>query len=584
LGAALLFFLGSTSTIAQTVPPAAGAPTREQIEQQTARPATPPPAQLTVEGDIERAPCALARPEFANIRFTPTAVTFNQLKGMSPADLTSAYQPFLGKEQPIAVVCEIRDRAATILREAGYIASVEVPEQRIADGHIRFDVLMARLVWIRVRGDAGRAERHIAAYLEPLTRQDVFNKYVAERHLLLASDLPGYSVRLALRSADRGRGEVIGDVTVLRTPAMVDFNVQNYGSHEIGRWGALLRGQVYGLAGSGDRATLAFYSTADFEEQQTVQLGYDTRIGSDGLTIGGQFTYSWTKPDLGNDALDIRSRTMFATLQADYPFIRTQAQTVRGTIGLDVVDQDVELGDLDVTRDRLRVAFARVTAEVIDTNFQNRLYNGAEPRWRLGGALEVRQGLEVLGADDDCLDDLPACFANTPPSRLDGDPSATVLRAAVQGEFRPMPRLTLAGAARGQFTDSSLLSFEEFSVGNYSVGRGYDPGSLLGDRGVGFTGEVRFGSTLPRTAKSFAIEPYAFVDHAVVWHQDTIGGPFPREDLTSVGGGFRAAFGDQFRIDVAYAKPLDRIGPDGERPDPRLLVSFTSRIWPWSLR
>ena len=32
------------------------------------------------------------------------------------------------------MICEIRDRAATILREAGYIAAVEVPEQRIADG------------------------------------------------------------------------------------------------------------------------------------------------------------------------------------------------------------------------------------------------------------------------------------------------------------------------------------------------------------------------------------------------------------------------------------------------------------------
>ena len=41
---------------------------------------------------------------------------------------------FVGQEQPVAMICEIRDRAATILREAGYIAAVEVPEQRIADG------------------------------------------------------------------------------------------------------------------------------------------------------------------------------------------------------------------------------------------------------------------------------------------------------------------------------------------------------------------------------------------------------------------------------------------------------------------
>jgi hypothetical protein len=58
---------------------------------------------------------------------------------------------------------------------------------------------MAKLVSIRVRGDAGRSERIIARYLEKLTRQEVFNRDEAERYLLLAGDLPGFDVRLALR-------------------------------------------------------------------------------------------------------------------------------------------------------------------------------------------------------------------------------------------------------------------------------------------------------------------------------------------------------------------------------------------------
>jgi hypothetical protein len=32
---------------------------------------------------------------------------------------------------------------------------------------------------------------------------------------------------------------VIGEVTVRRLPAVVDLNVQNYGSHSLGRWGGL---------------------------------------------------------------------------------------------------------------------------------------------------------------------------------------------------------------------------------------------------------------------------------------------------------------------------------------------------------
>ena len=38
----------------------------------------------------------------------------------------------------------------------------------------------------------------LAAYLSELTKRPLFNRYEAERYLLLASDLPGYTVRLTL--------------------------------------------------------------------------------------------------------------------------------------------------------------------------------------------------------------------------------------------------------------------------------------------------------------------------------------------------------------------------------------------------
>lgn len=55
---------------------------------------------------------------------------------------------------------------------------------------------MARLSQVRVRGNATGAERIIAAYLNRLVGRPVFNRQEAERYLLLASDLPGYVVRL----------------------------------------------------------------------------------------------------------------------------------------------------------------------------------------------------------------------------------------------------------------------------------------------------------------------------------------------------------------------------------------------------
>lgn len=572
---------------AQTPPPGvsrdAAAPTREEIEQRPPATPEPPAAQLTIEGGIERAPCALDRPDYEQIRFTPTEVAFDNLKGLSAQDLRPAYEEFLGREQPIAIVCEIRDRAATILRDAGYIASVEVPVQRIADGRLRFEVLMARMVRVSVRGDAGRSERHIASYLERLTQDEVFNRYSAERALLLAGDLPGYTVRLALRSAGQARGEVIGEVTVLRTPLIADANVQNYGSHELGRWGAMYRTQFFGLTGLGDRTTVAVFSTLETDEQQTLQFGHEFKVGSDGLTIAGNFTYARSRPDLEDDTLDIRATTQFGTLEANYPLVRRLAQTVRGAVGLEIVNQDVEFNGLDLTRDRLRVAYLRFTAETLDTNFSNRLYNAFEPRWRLGGSVEARRGLDVFGASDDCRRNIFGCiFGGVPPSRLLADPTATIFRAAAQGEIRPIPRLTFAASVRGQYAKTPVLSFEEFSAGNYTVGRAYDPGTLIGHRGVGLQAELRAGSLSPTSAKDFAFEPYLFVDQAVVWNK--LGAVLDRSALTSAGGGVRASLGGQFRLDLTLAKPLDDLPGETRRRDPRLLVSFSSRLWPWSFR
>lgn len=560
-------------------------PTREEVD----RPAPPsveqPRARLTIDGGVERAPCALDRPDYQNIRFTLQDVSFDDLHGLSIERMRAAWAPYAGREVNVATICEIRDRAATILREAGYIAAVEVPEQRIADGRIRFTVLMAKLVGIRVRGDAGRSERLIASYLNRLTGQEVFNRYDAERYLLLAGDLPGYDVRLALRSAGAARGEVIGEVTVVHRPVMVDLNVQNLGSRELGRWGALLRAQLYGLTGLGDRTTLAVYSTADTKEQQTIQVGHDFRVGSEGLTFGAQLTYSWASPDLNLPGVDIDSRTLFATVEASYPFIRRQSRTLRGSVGFDIIDQDIELNTIPINRDRLRVAFARLDFDALGLSPGNPLYTPAEPLWRLGVNAEVRQGFSILGASDGCGPGLALCLAPgaVPPTRLEGDPTATVFRGRVSGEYRPLPKFTIALDLRGQYSAHPLFSFEEYSAGNYTAGRGYDPGALLGDSGVGVQAELRYGSQVPRRPDQFVAEPYVFYDHAWVWNQDVLFA-LGRQQLSSIGGGIRAAYGDRFRIDVFVSEPLDRLPFQTSRGDTRLLVSLTTRLWPWRSR
>jgi hemolysin activation/secretion protein len=559
---------------AQTVPTQA-APTREEIDRPDLRPTARPPARLTVEGEVERAPCPLAAPSYQGITFTLSDVVFNNLTGVPAAELRPAFADFLGRTVPIATVCEIRDRTATILRRKGYLAAVQVPPQEIENGIVRFDVLMARIVAVQVRGDAGRSEETIAGFLRALQEMPVFNEREAERYLLLAKDLPGYDVRLTLRPAGTAAGEVIGEVAVLHTPFEVDLNVQNYGARDVGRWGGLLRAQINGLTGLGDRTSVGVYTTADFEEQQVLQLSHDFALGAEGLRLGGRFTHAWTEPG-GNPELDIESRTLLASLEATFPFLRSQSANVQGALGFDLVNQEIDILGETLNRDKLRIAYARADFDTIDEASLGALpgFTAFQPRWRLGGTIELRQGLDIFDATEFC----PGCPVQ--PSRVPGTSKGTVIRAAGLAEFRPIPNIAFSLAPRAQYSDDPLFAFEEFSGGNYTVGRGYDPGVLTGDSGFGFQSELRIGSVTPEALDKFAFQPFAFFDAGWVWNnRDAISGS---QSLYSAGAGVRAAYGDRFRLDLALAVPLKRAGLQTERGDARILLSFTTRLLPWT--
>lgn len=550
-------------------------PTRDQIQPVSERDDSRP-ARLSVEGDIERSSCPLADPAYADIRVPINAVTFNNLKGATPEDMGVVYSKYIGTSQPLSVICDIRDEASTLLRAKGYLAAVQVPTQRIENGEIRFEVLYARLTAVRARGETKGAEKLLEQYLAHLTEGEIFNRNVAERYLLLARDLPGYDVRLTLTPAGTGPGELIGDVTVRRVPYEVDFSVQNLAAPDTGRWGGQVRAVFNGLTGMGDRTSIAYYATPDFQEQHILQLGHEMRVGGEGLTLAGRLTHAWTEPDIGPQpaGVAVKARTLYATLEASYPLVRTEASTLRLTGGLDYVNQRVNF-IAPLSRDRLRVAYLRLDAEAIDVR------TGAAPGWRLSGSAELRKGFDILDASPGCKGGCPVGI--TPPSRIDGDPEGALLRLSGEAEVALGDVAAFVLRPRAQYAFDPLFSFEEFSGGNYTVGRGYDPAAIIGDSGIGTQAELRLRRFEPFAKGDLSLQPYLFADAAWVWNRNAAAGSNP-DRLISVGGGVRASLANRFRLDVALAIPTEKAGLQAQRGDVRLLVSLTTRLLPWGDR
>jgi len=587
LSAALLAVFGwSAFASAPVAAQVQTAPTREEIQREALdERLRRDPQAISAIDSVERAPCPLADPRFADLMFTFQGVDFTGLDGIDPSIVENAYAEFLGRELNVAAICDIRDRVATNLRRAQYLASVQVPVQQIEDGRIKLDVVIARISTAQVRGEAGPSGDALEGYIGRIAGQDLFNIDDVERYLLLARDIPGLDVRLTLQPVASGAqaGQVVGVFDVERTPVEADLSIQNFGSKAIGRFGALGRVTFNGLTGMRDATTVSFFLSEDPEEQQVLQLGHQFGVGSEGLRLGADVTFAWTNPDTPNvDPDPFESDSMVIAAYATYPFVRTQARNLFGTVGFDWIDQDVEFAGLPLSEDRLRIAYGRLDFSALDEDSIVGVggYSGVEPRWAVAGSLEVRQGLGIFGASEACDANFANCLAPgvIPPARLDGDPTGLVLRAAGRFEYRPTPELAFILSPRVQYSPDALFSYEQISGGNFTIGRGFDPGAAIGDSGYGAQFEIAYGSLIPETPDAIAWQPFVFFDLQAVSTKNVPGDP---DTISSIGGGVRTTIGQRATFDVFGAVPLERAPFDIERGDFRVLLSLTIKLAPW---
>lgn len=545
-------------------------PSREQIELPRVDQA-PPQSGVTVSDQTQRvANCpfdAAIQVEIKRLRFTlPNGAALPDELGSLLADL----QPASGK-QPLPELCRLRDEAAARLSSRGYITGVTIPPQEITEGEARLIVIPARLTEVRINGKPGRNGAAILARIEQLKAMPVLNTRRIESILTAANDVPGTQVTMALRGAGTVPGEVIGELGISSTPFTILANVQNSGSRTIGRESGSIRAEFFGLTGMSDRTFIGLSSTFDTDEQQVVQAGH--YFGFDtGLTVGGRFSYAWSRPDIG--ALDLRSRSLIGGLDLSQPLHRSVRATADLGGGFEIIEQRVKFypggvaGGLPLTRDKLRVAYLRLSGSKRAPQFDG------PDAWGVSGSLELRQGFDIFDATQTGA----ITSEGYGPSRFEGSATATVIRGGVGG-FVSLGRLfSISSTVQGQWASGPLLSFEEFSVGNLTIGRGYDPGVTSGDRALGIRLEPRV--QLPIKSR-VGVQAFGFYDSVRIWNDDVFTTERDRS-LQSWGGGMRFTLPGMLALEAIYARPDDpELNlPGARRASDRVLLSLIAQFAP----
>ncbi len=541
-------------------------PSRQELDPANAAPIAAAPRGDLFKG-VEAGPCAFRD---SPVRVTLKAVEFQGARSgplaLSDQALASTYAEFIGREAPISVVCDIRDRAATLYLRRGVLASVLIPEQRIVEGKLVLTVVEARIAAVNYHGDAGPAQKQVVRFLDHLRGLTPFDLDVAQRYLLLASDVPGARIQSVLKASPQGQGALDLEIAITRDAVDGSVVAQNYGSKTVGRDLTLARVDLNSFTPLGERTSILGYGTLSSDEQRVIQVAERFYIGGDGLVADLSGAWGWTRPGDVLKPLDLEGESFAGGLRLTYPLVRHRRHNLNIGVGLDWVDQKVEFGGgaAVLTEDKLRVFFLRLDGHYAPASL-------ASHSVAMTGLVELRQGSRGLGASK---------YGDLSASRFLGKPEATVVRA--EGEFGGR----LAGPLIGklnvawQHTDDPLLSYEEYGVGNLTIGRGYDPSVASGDRAISGSLEI---STTP-LALPFALKgggraawrPYAFYDVAELTNLGLGGGKL---DLTSAGVGLRAQITSRVALDVTWAKPFDSPFGVGDEPPSRVLISLSAALF-----
>jgi hemolysin activation/secretion protein len=515
--------------------------------------ALPPPPPPANELQYDSAQATGPDEDADALGFVVNEVTFSGAKTLGPEQLRPAWEALRGRRATLADLRAAASRVEKIYADHGYpFVAVLVPPQEVRDGRVRMDVVEGRVSDVTVIGNDPVARRQAAAAFAGLTTRAPLSSDDVEQTYELARTIPGLSMSGALR-----RGSEPGGMDLVIQPRRKGWrgyvNVNNLFSEAVGPWGALVGVDIYGASLYGDQTTIQAYSTFDWEEQQVLRLGHSRRLNSHGTTVG--FTYLWANSNPGDVVapLDLATDVQLFRAEVSQPLIARSWGGVVVGMAFDWSDQDTDVfSSVAITEDRTRILSARVSG-----------------RWRdrthvASGYIELRQGLDLGNASQpgDLL-----------LSRAEGDPQATVARAGGEVETRLQRRWTLYGRVESQWSNDALLAPDEYSVGNLTIGRGYDPGSAFGDQAVAFTLESRWG---PWSFPGGAVQasPFIFYDHINYWNDDTFG--VDHRSIASAGVGLRLEAPGKGRLDVLWAKPLDPpLGLGEKTPGSSLLVNLT---------
>ncbi|WP_374146623.1 ShlB/FhaC/HecB family hemolysin secretion/activation protein [Sphingomonas sp. 28-63-12] len=542
-----MMLAGSGAASAQVTPPSQADISRERL-------ALPPIETPKFDLRIQ-APDRSAVPKAVDaIEFQLRDVVVEGVTAFSPEVVDGFFAGVKGKRVGLAAVREAAAALEERYREKSYfLTRVFIPPQQIDDETIKVTVIEGFIEDITVEGLDEGTRRAVKAALSPLLGHKPIDLPSLERQLLILNDIPGISGSSVLRQGTTLGGSSL-IVTLDKAPNSYQLAINNGASRILGPWAYATNANFnrpFNLPGAFDLGLSA--GGRDLQAVQTVSGRYSVAVGNSGLLASFGVLAARARPGGSVRPLNIVNNAISISARVRYPIIRGRALSLFAEAGLSVNRSNTDILGAPLIRDRTTDLDMGLSLQ------QNGWLNGST-----SVSVSLFQGLQVLGAIGRTA---PA------PSTLNFNPAFTRLVYSIQRSQQLPDHFSAVIAFQGQYTGSKLLSGELISFGGSSIGRGYDPSAITGDRGYGGLAELRYD--LPVT-KSWIrnLQFYSFVDGGRTTSVATAVIQKSSQSIRSAGGGLRV-YHPYGMIDFQLAYASRRLGGADDRANPRALISAT---------
>lgn len=496
--------------------------------------------------------------ELRKVKFVLQKMVIKGSTLYSKRRFSKLFRKYMRKKISLGHVYDIAQTITNMYRNDGYILSkAVVPPQQIDRGIIRIDVIEGFVDKVNVQGDVAGPRKLLNRYRKKLLKSKPLLAKDLERYLLLVDDLPGVTVKSVLTPSETQPGATDLTLILENKKYNVGMGVDNRGSKFNGPIQFSGNANTNSILGLYERVGFQGAITKNTDELRFFSGFYEMPVSSEGTKIYFSGALSKSEPGDSLKVLEVKGDSTTFTLRATHPFIRSRSENLNAYLGFTRRDSTTEfLGDID-SKDKLRIANFGLSYDFVDS------YRGVNLL-----SFNWSQGLDLFGASESGSSKL---------SRPEGRSAFTKFSGEALRLQQLAPSWMLLGAVSWQYSFEKLLASEEFGVGGSQFGRGFDSSEITGDHGIALKLELQKTFQIN---KAFIndIQAYTFFDYGTVWNRLETSTGSSKQDLSSIGLGFRFNVTDHLSGYLEWDKPLNREVAAEENKDARIFFNLSAHF------